>query len=93
MKLHTQEVKNLHQLKSPLSDLNLLNKNSFLKFKKWGLKGGGFQLIQILGPLGMYFDAFLLFFRLALAILGIIFAKVELKAQHSSRGEKYPIEN
>ena len=58
-------------------------------------------MIQILGPLGMYFDAvvtevktfFFLFFRLALAILGIIFAKVDLKAQHSSRGEKYPIEN
>ena len=57
-------------------------------------------MMQILGLLGMYFDAvvievktFLLFFRLALAILGIIFAKVDLKAQHSSRGEKYPIEN
>ena len=42
---------------------------------KWGLKGG-FQLMQILGLLGMYFDAVvvdveksLLFFRLALAIL------------------------
>ena len=42
---------------------------------KLGLKGG-FQLIQILGLLGMYFDAvvvevktFLLLFRLALAIL------------------------
>ena len=41
----------------------------------WVLKGG-FQLMQILGLLGMYFDAVvvetekcLLFFRLALAIL------------------------
>ena len=39
-------------------------------------EGGGFQLMQILGLLGMYFDTvvvevekYLLFFRLALAIL------------------------
>ena len=43
----------------------------------WGLKGG-FQLMQILGLLGMYFDAVvvevekcLLFFRVALAILWV----------------------
>ena len=47
----------------------------FENFIKCCLKGG-FLLIQILGLLGMYFDAvvvevktFLLFFRLALAIL------------------------
>ena len=50
-----------------------LIKNSFMK---WGLKVG-FQLMQMLGLLGMYFDAvsieveksLLFFFRLALAIL------------------------
>ena len=44
---------------------------------KWSLKGG-FQLMQILGLFGMYFDSvvvevekYLLFFRLGLAILRI----------------------
>ena len=47
-----------------------LVKTVFENFMKWGLKGG-FQLIQILYLLGMYFDAvvvrtFLLLFRLAM---------------------------
>ena len=56
---------------------------------------GGFQLIQILGLLGMYFDAVvveveksLLFFRLALAILCLntclVFSQVQKEASLSS---------
>ena len=56
---------------------DLLNKKQFLKFfEVRSERKGEFQLIQILGLLGMYFDAvvvevktFLLLFRLALAIL------------------------
>ena len=55
---------------------DLLNKNQFLKILWSEVWKGGFQLIQILGLFGMYFDAvvvevktFLLLFRLALAIL------------------------
>ena len=64
------EDQNLHQLKSPLSDPNLLSKstpkcehlldkNQFLKSLCSEVWKGGFQLIQILGllGLGMYFDA------------------------------------
>ena len=47
---------------------------------------GGFQLIQILGLMGMYFDAllvevktFLLLFRLALAILCIVTLNLYIK--------------
>ena len=54
---------------------DLLNKKQFLKILWSEVWKGGFQLIQILGLLGMYFDAvvvevktFLLLFRLALAI-------------------------
>ena len=51
----------------------------FCKFQKVRSEKGGFQLIQILGLLGMYFDAvvvevetfFLLLFRLVLAILSL----------------------
>ena len=59
-------------------DLLKLNKKQFLKILWSDVWKGGFQLIQILGLLGMYFDAvvvevktFLLLFRLALAILCI----------------------
>ena len=52
-----------------------LIKTAFEKLMKWGLKGG-FQLMQIMGLLGMYFHAVaaevkkhLLLFKLALAIL------------------------
>ena len=52
--------------------------NSFWKFYEVRSDRGGFQLMQILGLLGMYFDAvvvevqkYLLFFRLALAILWV----------------------
>ena len=55
---------------------DLLNKKQFLKILWSEVWKGGFQLIQILGLLGMYFDAvvvevktFSLLFRLALAIL------------------------
>ena len=55
---------------------DLLNKKQFLKILWSEVWKGGFQLIQILGLLGMYFDAvvaevktFLLLFRLTLAIL------------------------
>ena len=37
-----------------------LKKNYFWNFMKWGLKGG-FQLMLILGFLGMYFDAAVVF--------------------------------
>ena len=53
---------------------DLLNKKQFLKILWSEVWKGGFQLIQILGLLGVYFDAvvlavktFLLLFRLALA--------------------------
>ena len=55
---------------------DLLNKKQFLKILWSEVWKGGFQLIQILDLLGMYFDAavvevktYLLLFRLALAIL------------------------
>ena len=56
---------------------DLLNEKQFLKFfEVRSERKGGFQLIQILGLLGMYFDSvvvkvetFLLLFRFALAIL------------------------
>ena len=55
---------------------DLLHKKQFLKILRSEVWKGGFQLIQILGLLGMYFDAvgvefqtFLLLFRLALVIL------------------------
>jgi len=55
---------------------DLLNKKQFLKILWCEVWKKEFQLIQILGPLGKYFDAvlvevktFLLFFRLALAKL------------------------
>ena len=55
---------------------DLLHKKQFLKILWSEVWKGGFQLIQILGLMGMYFDAvvvevktFLLLFRLALAIL------------------------
>ena len=55
---------------------DLLHKKQFLKILWSEVRKGGFQLIQILGLLGMYFDAvvvevkpFLLLFRLALAVL------------------------
>ena len=55
---------------------DLLHKKQFLKILWSVVWKGGFQLIQILGLLRMYFDAvvvevktFLLLFRLALAIL------------------------
>ena len=54
---------------------DLLNKKQFLKILWSEVWKGGFQLIQILGLLGMYFDAvvvevktFLILFILALAI-------------------------
>ena len=54
---------------------DLLNKKQFWKFYKVRSEREGFQLIQILGLFGMYFDAvvvevktFLLLFRLALVI-------------------------
>ena len=55
---------------------DLLNKKQFLKILQSKVWEGRFQLIQILGLMGMYFDAvvvkvkmFLLLFKLALAIL------------------------
>ena len=55
---------------------DLLHKKQFLKILWSEVWKGGFQLIQILGLMGMYFDTvvvevetFLLLFRLALAIL------------------------
>jgi hypothetical protein len=55
---------------------DLQNKNNFLRFYELRSEKGGFQLMQILGLLGMYFDAVVveveknfLLFRLALAIL------------------------
>ena len=58
---------------------DLLHKKRFLKILWSEVWKGGFQLIQILGLMGMYFDAvvvevetFLLLFRLALAILWLI---------------------
>ena len=68
---------------------DLLHKKQFLK-NLWSevRKGGGFQLIQILGLMGMYFDTvvaefetFLLLFRLALVILwntGIYYNNVDI---------------
>ena len=57
---------------------DLLNKKQFLKILWSEVWKGGFQLMQIPGLLGMYFDAvvveaekYLLFFRLALAILWV----------------------
>ena len=57
---------------------DLLNKKQFLKILWSEVWKGGFQLMQILGLFGMYFDSvvvevekYLLFFRLALAILWI----------------------
>ena len=57
-------------------NLDLLNKKQFLNNLRSEICKGVFQLMQILGLLGMYFDAavvfvtnFLLLFRLAMAIL------------------------
>ena len=57
----------------------VLDKKQFLKNLWSKVWKGGFQLMQILGLLGMYFDAvvvevktFLILFRLALAILWIL---------------------
>ena len=57
---------------------DLLHKKQFLKIFWKEVWKGGFQLVQILGLMSMYFDAvvvedktFLLLFRLALAILCI----------------------
>ena len=65
-------------LKVNIVKQDLLNKKQVLKILWSEFWKGGFQLIQILGLLGMYFDAvvvevktFLLLFRLALAILCI----------------------
>ena len=61
---------------------DLLHKKQFLKILWSEVWKGGFQLIQILGLMGMYFDTvvvevetFLLLFRLALAILCAIGSK------------------
>ena len=67
IKVHTQEAQNLHQLKFPLSDPNLLSKNTskcehcetrftyqktiFENFMKWCLKGG-ISIDTDSGPLG-----------------------------------------
>ena len=63
-----------------LGSMIYLIKNIFWKFYEVRSERGGFQLIQILGLLGMYFDAvvvefktFLLLFRLALAILWLYY--------------------
>ena len=87
IKLYTQEAHNLHLSKSPLSDpkIYLVNCNSTSKCKHcetrfflvkilWSeVWKGGCQLIQILGFLGMYYDAVVVevktFLLLALAIL------------------------
>ena len=65
---------------------DLLNKKQFLKILWSEVWKGGFQFIQILGPLGMYFDAvvvevhtFLILFRLALAMLCTIFYFILVK--------------
>ena len=66
---------------------NYLFKKQFLKILWSEVWKGGFQLMQILGLLGMYFDnmvveveKYLLFFRLALAILWyllVLFKKLQ----------------
>ena len=66
---------------------DLLNKKQFLKILWSEVWKGGFQLMQILGLLGMYFDAvvvevekYLLLFRLALAILCRVARKVIVRS-------------
>ena len=70
---------------------NLLNKKQFLKNLWREVWKGGFQLMQILGLLGMYFDAvvvevekfLLFFFKLALAILCSVHCTTSGNRTHS----------